>query len=520
MFESFTDVSQLKGEVIKWIEKKIKSTVSGDVVNIIIEGHGDAKGRGLCLGPNRIFPQEMSDLTSKFRDGIQVNIITGACHSGAIADVISATGQKNRHVAAACAAEQVATAYKRSVSNRLRNSRFSQAFCQSLSRMKLPGVIQEHIVRLGEHETWMTAMCYRCISPNHADGFLSDSYTSYNEPNDITELVEHMIFRDKVDVVYDPAITASRRRIEYPSINEAILKVFRNWGPDKPYPYNNVKQEVQKLVEDEASKCDSNTPFQADSGLIEELVFQKACEPDFVQMLKTLYWRGRIQNAIMDTFTVLCNRGFLALECLQQPINFYNVSKSVSMLAWLISCYEGPQQEKSLDPPPFTYHNDQFDAPYIWLATMILRGSTDIKKLFETVTLCQYLGGLNMVAFETWRKYSEMTDFVINPNEMAAQSIGPGYFGFWLPNGIQAFGDEAAQKFRAHINRFNRIESVFRSFFELPMEELWLESEQEVLFNQFPRKMPGWKKSGDWTTVFASSANTGLDTPPSTTSSP
>lgn len=35
-----------------------------------------------------------------------------------------------------------------------------------------------------------------------------------------------MVFRDKVDVLYDPKVTSSRRRIEYPSLDDKVMKIF------------------------------------------------------------------------------------------------------------------------------------------------------------------------------------------------------------------------------------------------------------------------------------------------------
>ena len=145
----------------------------------------------------------------------------------------------NRHVAAACAADEMATAYRRSISNRVRNSRFAQAFCQSLARMKLSGVEQKPVIQLGDHEKWMKQQIYRSISANYGGTDTDTSYT-YTNPSHANQLVEAMISREKVDFMYDPAITTSRRRIEYPSIDGKTMAIYRKCGPDKRMPFGSV----------------------------------------------------------------------------------------------------------------------------------------------------------------------------------------------------------------------------------------------------------------------------------------
>lgn len=48
----------------------------------------------------------------------------------------------------------------------------------------------------------------------------------------------------------------------------------------------------------------------------------------------------------------------------------------------------GASEEGYLDPPPFEFHNEHSSAPLTWLATVILRGCTEISIAVETITLC------------------------------------------------------------------------------------------------------------------------------------
>src|SRR5580698_9796505 len=66
----------------------------------------------------------------------------------------------------------------------------------------------------------------RSISGSAPNNPAQNQYQYYIEPNDLTRLVEQIVFREKIDVLYDPAITSSRRRIEYPSLDNIVLQVF------------------------------------------------------------------------------------------------------------------------------------------------------------------------------------------------------------------------------------------------------------------------------------------------------
>ncbi|KAL8816400.1 MAG: hypothetical protein Q9191_008339 [Dirinaria sp. TL-2023a] len=286
---------------------------------------------------------------------------------------------------------------------------------------------------------------------------------------------------DKIDAVYDAAIAANRRRIEYPSLNENLTAAYQRMSPDRPTPADPViREECRQLIETEATKCDGDRPLGDDFMIFEELIGH---DPDHGEMLKALYWRGRIQTAVLDVFTVLCNRGFLDPNCLRLPVTYYKVCTPVATLTWLLDCYEGPQKEHFLhEPKPFRYHDQEFSGPFVWLATMILRCCADIDKVLETITACGSLGELDTEAFETWKKYTTMKHFEVNPREMAGGNrIEPAEFGFWLPHGLLPLGDiddddddeKYASLVRDHIHIFNnRIERVFRDYFNVSHDEM------------------------------------------------
>ena len=73
--------SQIEGKIRQWIAVKAKKAVPGDVINIVICGHGDPQRLGFYAGYHRIFPFEMDRMLGKFKPGVTVNVISGSAHS-------------------------------------------------------------------------------------------------------------------------------------------------------------------------------------------------------------------------------------------------------------------------------------------------------------------------------------------------------------------------------------------------------------------------------------------------------
>lgn len=261
--------------------------------------------------------------------------------------------------------------------------------------------------------------------------------------------------------------------MEYPSLNTSVLNYFRSWPDGPPAPNPIIKESAKQLILDEGQNCDRDTPLGDDGMIMDELFYSQVAEPSWGEMLKALYWRGRVQMAIFNIFYTLCMRGLLHPNCLRLPMTFYLTPRPVSALACLLGCYEGPHRESFLDPAPFRYHGNLFEGPLNWLATMILRGATDIGKCFETITACGFLGELNEEMLEEWKREHETSYFEINHYEMSHHSVGPAEFGLWLPHGLGNVDKETfARRLRGHWDRFDRIERVFRDYFQIPQDDI------------------------------------------------
>lgn len=183
----------------------------GDAVNIILEGHG-TRFYGYSIGHRHLHPAVFRDRMSGFKDGVQVNAISGACYSGQFVDEVRASNQRDRYLAVASPSDAKAFSATRSVSNRTRNSRLSQPFVQSLAKVNLPGVRRRRITwRIQNHEAFMVEQLTRNLTPGGRPTALQ-FYAS--EPVSGLTVLEDLVYRDKIDVSYDPLEASRRRRIE------------------------------------------------------------------------------------------------------------------------------------------------------------------------------------------------------------------------------------------------------------------------------------------------------------------
>lgn len=143
--------------------------------------------------------------------------------SGPFVGVIKDSTEEYRYAVAA--SEKDVWMFTGSVGNRTRNSRFARAFVQSLARINLPDKPRKKVTwKLGDHENLIRDMTMRNLAPGtkiitphfHVSSLLTGM-----------SAVEDMMFRKKIDVLFDPRDTSHRNRAretryyEYPNQNMA-----------------------------------------------------------------------------------------------------------------------------------------------------------------------------------------------------------------------------------------------------------------------------------------------------------
>ncbi|OJJ84395.1 uncharacterized protein ASPGLDRAFT_35659 [Aspergillus glaucus CBS 516.65] len=120
-----------------------------------------------------------------------------------------------------------------------------------------------------------------------------------SEPLDGMSAVEELIFREKVDVLYDPKVCARRHRIEWPTSDSLIRDTICQ---DSQL----VTGSAKAVLDSEISRCDPRSGYVPDIVVFDQLY---AWSPDWRGMLRNLYWRARRQSAIWDVFKLLVARG-------------------------------------------------------------------------------------------------------------------------------------------------------------------------------------------------------------------
>jgi len=484
----------LRDRIIQWIVEMSSKAQPGDIVNVIIEGHGSSSLGGIRVGTELFSAADLANNFAKFVEGVQLNAITGACNSGCFPILVEVQGQKDRYIASATPLQGSAMSFVRSISNRIRCSKFPEAFVRSLATIMLPDTPQFNPHwKMGQHEEFMKEATYRSVSRAADD--TTDQYTSYRQPDDLTATVKSIIIRDKADIIFDPAVAASRARIEMPTLNEDVLRWYSVEHTSNPQGAGVSKEDLYGLVSELMSKCDDDAIFPENVPLYDEWG-QGNRQPNFAgELLKLLYWRGRLQLAIFDVFEILISRGYLSYEALRHPVDLTTVPEDVAALTGLLECFHG-LQATYLQSQQCSYYLE-FPLAVRWLAVMILREGADLQGILSNIAYCRMFGRVDPQKSTEWETRWPGYVFKIRSDTNKVKSGQPNMFSFMLPHGVDTTNpDRVAASIRDFKHLFNRIEALFRGWFKVPEDELYLEHEQARHFERYPKRVPGSKYSG------------------------
>lgn len=262
----------------------------------ILDGHGTPRGANV-VGSCNIHPFVFKHLLSGFKDGVQVNAISGACHPGRFVDAIKSSGRKDRYFAVPCPSDETAPSTMRSISNRTRNSRFPHAFVQSLSKVSLPGVTRRRITWwISDHELFTKNQLAR--NPTPGGRAVSRRFYASELVNGVTA-VEELIFRDKIDIVYDHCVSSRRRRPEWPTTDANIRNHLFTDGYSSPAT---IPESAKIIVDNVVAKCNARGDLRPDLGVYDELLVKHL---HWRYIMRNLYWRVCRQSAVLDIFKLL-----------------------------------------------------------------------------------------------------------------------------------------------------------------------------------------------------------------------
>ena len=209
-----------KGRVLRWIENKSQDVKNGDIVTIVLIGHGDPDG--ILIGGKPLNPSELAVAFLKFPPEVQINLILKACSSGAFAKAFRVIGQRNIYVHTSSKdRKEKSYSDRRSVSGGVRNSLLGTAFVETPGLMK----DSDEIWTLGKQKKKLEADLGGPLVPtsktSHPQVF-SDSATK--------KLMKDILSQDYVDTTFDCA-PKKVRRVLSPTSDAMRSFSFSNTGP-------------------------------------------------------------------------------------------------------------------------------------------------------------------------------------------------------------------------------------------------------------------------------------------------
>ncbi|EGE06432.1 hypothetical protein TEQG_05436 [Trichophyton equinum CBS 127.97] len=435
--------------VTAWIQDKAHSVAENDVVNIFFEAHGIMNGK-ICLGSKYLETSKVASLLSQFPTSCQVNVVGRHCYSGRFCNVIKADGQILRHAIADCGlGEAVHFAATRSVSNRIRYSRFSLPFVRSLAQVSFPWLPPKvHLpVPTAEHQTILREAIRR-ITPSLAQDCQAETYASslLPEVRASVTLLEELVLRDHVDVMFLKQTVHRRRRSEWPTLDPQLMQQMQR---EILPPSSSLLRRSQDHIHAAAAECDFDNALMDDGPIVGKLEYR------IPHMMK--YY---------EPFTIEAS--------LEHPINFYSTPESLCNVLCLLLCFKEPYEAEACAPNNF---NTSLTTPIQWLAVMISRGCAEPQRLLETIHYTQILGPLlESEVNKLLHANNGPILFECDPKMVAGYSPPP--FGFWLPSGVGNDPSLIPDIIIERLAFFNKTEALFKELLRLGDAELLLERQR------------------------------------------
>ncbi len=445
-------VERLSDDVLGYTESQFKKLVAGDIFNIILIGHGTEEGTS--LGGKILRAKDLAKALDNFRPEVRVNVVVQSCHSGIFMDKISAKQQRQRFVHTSSSSKELSWAAQISPSGRFRNSVFSGAFLRSLglavSSETTDWTLEGHINflrREGRGEPGTKA------NPQH--------YTS--DIALITKFVD-VLFTDFVDRSFSQTATATNvaRRIITPS-----APVTRPSLPPPNIPWQHV-QNASECITAELDLA-GYSAGEKDAALIQAAASSKYLFENkkisgeiyqqlIAEVLRALAWRFRIQEYFNLAMEGLANKDLVDFDlAFKYPMYWpTNRDPRVSIIVKILKSFEKVRECCHPDPG---YMEGRLDSAVYWLATVIVRTSTDLRRTLSFLMTTGLLGKVNL----EWLKTIEREDIDIGkPLHSPTMGESLPQIGFWLP---QSSDSSARDRTWAALGRYHRIKTSFEQFF-------------------------------------------------------
>lgn len=123
-------------KVMEWVARCTRTTGPGDVVSIILMGHGEPSG--ICLGGSLLTPESLANACSLLHPNVQVNIVVICCYSGSFLQAFQSSGRGKAYVHTSATENEKSYSERRSIFGRFRNSAFGSSFVRTFGLMQDP----------------------------------------------------------------------------------------------------------------------------------------------------------------------------------------------------------------------------------------------------------------------------------------------------------------------------------------------------------------------------------------------
>ena len=133
--------------------------------------------------------------------------------------------------------------------------------------MYLQEVHGDQRMSVGQFELSVKDRMMRNVTPNTPSHQLTRPASYHGAPTSLLSVVNTLIFRDAIDVLYDPAVTHRRRRIEWPSLDINLRQMIVNPSTRATLSQITVNK-TKALPDEEFAKCAVNFPLADDDPAI------------------------------------------------------------------------------------------------------------------------------------------------------------------------------------------------------------------------------------------------------------
>lgn len=409
-------------KVIEWVARCTRTTGPGDVVSIILMGHGAPSG--ICLGGSLLTPESLANACSLLHPDVQVNIVVKCCYSGSFLQAFQTSGRGKAYVHTPATKNGKSYSERRSISGRFRNSAFGSSFVRTFGLMQDP----EENWTLAKHGNFIKVQLAK--TPVHSQPqLLSTSKT--------TTLMKDIICHEYMDVSFLNAPRRARRVITPPSI------------PQPPQSAGVALSSVQyeaacAIIEQEIGLIDADLPDPDDMNLTENWFMKwttrQLRDEAMVETVNGLAFRFIVQERLFLVMEDLINQGLVQIDSLYAPMELAGTpvySASVETIIAVLDCFT--LGHDCLDRDTFV-PDRKFESAIWWLAVVISRTCTNWELVVQRWMTFHLLGKPNETKFNgLLRRRLEIST---NPEEAipAGDLSGQPRLGFWLPHGTKVEG--------------------------------------------------------------------------------